>query len=117
MSSYQEPSRPLLQTPFLQRVGSLFKEMLGPESKRGVTFSSVNVENGLHQAVALAAMTLLVTAHRAIMNTGFTLQRRGLSTDAIISFTVGLITLTWTTLVIMSGLFIGQRPCRAGLVS
>jgi hypothetical protein len=82
------------------------------KSRRDVNFSSINVDNGLHQSVALAAMTLLVTAHRAIMNTGFTLRRRALPTDALIALTVGLISTVWVSLVIISGVFIGQQPCR-----
>jgi hypothetical protein len=80
--------------------------------EKRATFSQVQLENGLHQAVALAAMTLLITAHRAIMNTGFTLRQSGLSTDAMISLIIGAITCTWTTLVIISGLLIGDEPCR-----
>jgi hypothetical protein len=86
--------------------------MSSSESRRDVSFSSISVDNGLHQSVALAAMTLLITAHRAIMNTGFTLRRRVLSTDALISLTVGLISTLWTGLVVISGVFVGQQPCR-----
>lgn len=74
-------------------------------------FSQVSVENGLHQSAALSAMTLLITAHRAIMNTGFTLRRRGFSTDALVCLMLGLITTSWTTLVVVSGIFIGEKPC------
>jgi hypothetical protein len=81
--------------------------------KRAASFSQVQLDNGLHQAAALAAMTLLITAHRAIINTGFTLRQKGLSTDALISLVVGTITCIWTALVIISGLFIRERPCRA----
>jgi hypothetical protein len=81
--------------------------------KRAVSFSQVQLDNGLHQAAALAAMTLFITAHRAIINTGFTLRQKGLSTDALISLVVGTITCIWTVLVIISGIFISDRPCRA----
>ncbi|KAH8599474.1 hypothetical protein B0O99DRAFT_682293 [Bisporella sp. PMI_857] len=86
------------QYPSLTRIGSLFHstDITVAMSKRSATFSSITVENGLHQAVALSAMTLLVTAHRAIMKR------------------VGLITTVWTMLVILSGIFMGQRPCRHG---
>lgn len=82
--------------------------------KRG-PFSQVTIENGLHQAAALAAMTLLVTAHRAVMNTGFTLRRRGISTDTKISLMIGALAGIWTLLVTISGLYLGERPCRHGL--
>jgi hypothetical protein len=62
-------------------------------------------------------MSLLITAHRAIMNTGFTLRQNGLSTDALTSLVVGTITCIWIALVIISGLFIGERPCRTGFDS
>ncbi|KAF2454906.1 hypothetical protein BDY21DRAFT_381168 [Lineolata rhizophorae] len=81
---------------------------------RTSTFSEVEIEHGLHQAAALASMTLLITAHRAIMNTGFTLRQKGLSTDAIISLTIGGLTCIWTTLVIVSALFLDEQPCRHG---
>jgi len=84
-------------------------------SKRATSFSSFSVENGLHQAAALSSMTLLVTAHRAIMNTGFTLRRHGLSTDAFVALAVGVIATIWSALVIASGVFIGQRPCLSGV--
>lgn len=87
-------------------------KMSATKSRRDVSFSSISVDNGLHLSVALAAMTLLVTAHRSIMNTGFTLRRRALPTDALIALTVGLISTTWISLVIVSGVFIGQPPCR-----
>jgi hypothetical protein len=87
-------------------------KMSTSKSRRDVSFSSISIDNGLHQSVALAAMTLLVTAHRAIMNTGFTLRRRDLPTDALIALTVGLISTIWISLVIVSGVFIGQPPCR-----
>jgi hypothetical protein len=48
------------------------------------------------------------------MNTGFTLRRHGLSTDAVVSLVVGLIATIWSTLVVTSGIFIGQRPCLNG---
>src|ERR1700761_7344363 len=80
--------------------------------KRDTSFSQIQLENGLHQAVALAAMTLLITAHRAIMNTGFKLRQKGLSTDALISLTIGTVTCIWTALVIVSALFIKETPCR-----
>jgi hypothetical protein len=89
--------------------------MSSTESRRDVSFSSISVDNSLHQSVALAAMTLLITAHRAIMNTGFTLRRRALPTDALISLTVGSIATLWTTLVIISGVFVGQQPCRSAV--
>lgn len=82
--------------------------------KRGSTFSQIQLEHGLHQAVALAAMTLLINAPRAIMNTGFVPRQKGLSTDALISLMIGAITCIWTTLVIVSGLFMRDRPCRLG---
>jgi hypothetical protein len=78
-------------------------------------FSQLTIEKGLHQAAALAAMTLLITAHRAIMNTGFVLRIRGWSTDLIAVLTIGIITTSWTILVIISGIFLGEQPCRQGL--
>lgn len=78
-------------------------------------FSQLTVEKGLHQAAALAAMTLLITAHRAVMNTGFTLRARGWSTDFTTALTIGLITSAWTLLVVVSGVFLGDRPCRQDL--
>jgi hypothetical protein len=83
--------------------------------KRASSISQVQLENGLHQAVALAAMTLLITAHRAIMNTGFTLRQKGLSTDAMISLTIGTIACIWTALVLISALLIKERPCYVSL--
>ncbi|KAK0701240.1 hypothetical protein B0H67DRAFT_595665 [Lasiosphaeris hirsuta] len=79
--------------------------------RRDVSFSSVTMETGLHQAAALAAMTLLFTAHRSIVNIGFTNRRRGLSTDTYIVLIIGLVVFTWTALVIGSGVLLGDRPC------
>jgi hypothetical protein len=59
-------------------------------------------------------MTLLITAHRALMNTGFTLRQKGLSTDTLISLTIGALTSIWTVLVVISGLYLGEEPCRSG---
>jgi hypothetical protein len=81
---------------------------------RASSFSQVQVEHGLHQAAALAAMTLLITAHRGLMNTGFTLRRKGLSTDTLISLTIGALTSIWTVLVVISGLYLGEEPCQSG---
>jgi hypothetical protein len=81
---------------------------------RDVSFSQVNVADGLHQAAALAAMTLLFTTHRSISNIGFTLRREGISTDTYIVLIVGLVALAWTTLVVISGVFLQDRPCRQG---
>ncbi|KAG7405845.1 hypothetical protein Forpe1208_v014463 [Fusarium oxysporum f. sp. rapae] len=72
------------------------------------------MERGLHQAVALACMTLLFTAHRAIMNSGFTLKRRGVSTDTLVVSIIGLLTCAWTGMVVLSGLQLDDRPCRQG---
>ncbi|KAH0544425.1 hypothetical protein FGG08_001452 [Glutinoglossum americanum] len=85
------------------------------EKRNNALFSSFQAEQGLHQAAALSAMTLLITAHRAIMNTGFVLRQRSLSTDAWVVLTVGLVTCIWTTLVVLSGLLFKERPCRASL--
>jgi len=79
--------------------------------RRDVSFSSVTMENGLHQAAALASMSLLFTAHRSIMNIGFTMRRRGMSTDTYIVLIIGLVTITWTILVFISGFFLQDRPC------
>ena len=82
--------------------------------KQDTAFSQVNLNDGLHQAAALAAMTLLFSAHRAIMNIGFTLRRKGISTDTYVVLIIGLVAFVWTTLVIISGLFIEDRPCLQG---
>lgn len=78
-------------------------------------FSQLSLQQGLHQSAALAAMTLLITAHRAIMNTGFTLRRRGFCTDVISVFTIGVITCLWTFLVALSSLVLGDKPCLESL--
>jgi hypothetical protein len=83
--------------------------------KRTPLFSSFQVEQGLHQAASLSAMTLLITAHRAIMNTGFVLRRKSLSTDTLVVLTTGVVTCIWTTLVLVSGLVMKERPCRTNL--
>lgn len=95
---------------------SLFRniQLMATVWKRDVSFSQVNVGNGLHQAAALAAMTLLFTAHRSIMNIGFTLRRRGLSTDTYTVLIVGLVTMVWTALVVISSISLQDRPCRQG---
>ncbi|KAF2247449.1 hypothetical protein BU26DRAFT_552188 [Trematosphaeria pertusa] len=81
-------------------------------NRRATETSESGPEGGLHQAAALAAATLFITAHRAVMNSGFTLRRKGLSTDAIIVFTIGTLTTCWTGAVILSGVFFDDRPCR-----
>lgn len=80
--------------------------------KRESDVAQATLVDGLHQAAALAALSLLYTAHRAVMNTGFTLRRDGLSTDAIIVLTVGALTSIWTLTVIIGSLFLDDKPCR-----
>ncbi|KEF52691.1 uncharacterized protein A1O9_11108 [Exophiala aquamarina CBS 119918] len=81
---------------------------------RAQSFSQISLEHGLHQASALAAMTLLITAHRAVMNSGFTLRRKGFSTDTRVSVAIGSITSIWTLLVLISAIVVGEQPCRKG---
>ncbi|KAF8540630.1 hypothetical protein BDD12DRAFT_832710 [Trichophaea hybrida] len=57
-------------------------------------------------------MTLLLTAHRGVMNTGFTFSRLKPATDLLIVLFVGVLTTGWTAVVTASGLLIGEKPCR-----
>jgi hypothetical protein len=89
---------------------------MNPTLKREKTeISSSTLETGSHQPAALAALTLFVRAHRAVSNSGFTLRRKGLSTDAIIVFTIGAITSIWTIAVILSAIFLVDKPCQESL--
>jgi hypothetical protein len=92
----------------------LFQFPMQSFNKRDPSLSQVTIQNGLHEAAALAAMTLLLTAHRAVMNIGFTLRQKGLSTDARIALILGAVTAAWTGLVITSGLATDDKPCLHG---
>jgi hypothetical protein len=70
----------------------LFQFPMQSFNKRDPSLSQVTIQNGLHEAAALAAMTLLLTAHRAVMNIGFTLRQKGLSTDARIALILSAVT-------------------------
>ena len=78
--------------------------------RNAVQVGGFNVQQGLHQAAALGAMTLLLTAHRAVMNTGFTFSRTQISTDVTILGAIVSIVTLWTALVTISG-FILDQPC------
>ena len=85
-----------------------------PLHPREVTVGSITVQQGLHQVVALAAMSLLFTAHRSVMNTGFTLSRRLLTTDTLIGLGLTLLSMVWTSIVILSGFVVADKPCFQG---
>jgi len=96
--------------------GVLLQTVLStPLFPRDVKAGSITVEQGVHQAVALAAMTLLFTAHRAVMNSGFTLSRQRFTTDVILGLCITLLSTLWTSLVIISGFVVGDKPCWKGV--
>lgn len=78
---------------------------------REISASQIVFDKSLHSAAALGAMTLLLTMHRAVITSGFTLSRRILSTDTLISLALCLITVTWSVLVLVSGFHAGDKPC------
>lgn len=82
---------------------------------RDVKADNVTIQQGVQLAVALAAMTLLFTAHRAVMNSGFTFSRKVLTTDSIIGLCLTSLSILWTSLVFLSGFVGGDAPCLNGL--
>ena len=80
---------------------------------REVSVGSITV---VYEAVALAGMTLLFTAHRAVMNTGFTISRQRLTTDTIVSLSLTVLSTTWTTIVLVSGFRLDDRVCLSGVL-
>jgi hypothetical protein len=81
---------------------------------RSQSLSGVSVGQGLHQAVALAAFTLLLTVHRAIANQGFILRREVLSTDFLLAVALGALVTIWSAIVVVSGTVVGDKPCTTG---
>lgn len=82
----------------------------GLYKRNPVQVGGITIQQSLHQAAALGAMTLLLTAHRAVMNTGFTFSRTAVSTDVTILAAIIAIVTLWTGLVIASG-FLIEQPC------
>jgi hypothetical protein len=97
-----------------------------PVFVREVSVGSITVEQTVYEAVALAGagMTLLFTAHRALMNSGFTLSRQRLTTDTMAGLSLMAISTAWTTIVFVSGFWLDEGllkwrlavPCACGLL-
>lgn len=62
----------------------------------------------LHQV----AMTLLLAAHRSVMDTGFTSSRLKPATDVLMAAFIGGLTMGWAAVVTASGHLIGEKLCR-----
>jgi hypothetical protein len=98
-------------------------ELTELENGNDTSILSFKEEQGIHQAVTLSSLAILLILHRGLMQDGFKLRRNGihfchhiwyrvlLGTDVMVGLGIGALSILWTAVIVISGYHSGIKPC------
>ena len=87
-----------------------------PITPGGNVVASLNIQQQLYQALALAALSLLAILHQSLVSTGFDIGTfRG--TDVTMGGAISIGTTIWYVSILVSGWTSDGQPCRQGWIS